>query len=78
MRVRVRLFNYPDDSPTGSAWIGEVEDYQVTHVEGPIPEPTTITLLGIGLASIIGYSKKKLIRYFTEGEGRFGYKMFFM
>lgn len=57
--MRVRLSVEPNDSPTATLTTGgEVEDYQVTHVAGPIPEPTTIALFGIGLASIIGYSRK--------------------
>ncbi len=49
----------PDQSlPSGNDYVIDNIYYNVT----PIPEPTTLLLLGSGLAGLAGFGKKRLFR----------------
>ena len=57
---------------TGGSWAattsetleGDIEDIICTAAGGgdPVPEPSTILLLGIGLAGIVGFGRKKMFK----------------
>jgi hypothetical protein len=61
--LRARFDWYGDGAlePSGFAYSGEVEDYQVSVSQGiePVPEPATLTLMAIGLASTAYAARRK-------------------
>ncbi len=44
----------------GHYFQGEVEDYALTVQAAPVPEPSTMILLGVGLAGLAGFGRKKM------------------
>lgn len=59
LRARASCWDTPFDktTPYGHLYQGEVEDWRITV--NPVPEPTTLVLVGIGLISIGSVGRKK-------------------
>lgn len=50
---------YSGFNPTGDLYQGEVEEWQMTVSPAPVPEPTTMILMGSGLLGMIGLRRRK-------------------
>ncbi len=50
---------YPDITPYGYINQGEVEDYKLTFVAAPVPEPATMLLFGTGLVGLVGFRLRR-------------------
>ena len=46
---------------TGNHWLVDDMSGDATGV-GPVPEPATILLMGLGLLGLVGYNRKRLIK----------------